>query len=112
MYPTPWTVDVLPYQGMTPDRLGNETPAWGLPVTKRVYGWAPAGTDEVNGWRHNVTADLQVYGPPDFTAEPRDRMVVDGRTYEVEGEVEDFGHGPFGFNPGVRVNLRRVEGAS
>jgi hypothetical protein len=112
MLPTPWTVDILPYQGMTPDRFGNETPTWGLPVPKRVYGWAPAGTDEVNGWRHDVTADLQVYAPPDFTAGPRDRVVVDGRTYEVEGEVEDFGHGPFSFNPGVRVNLRRVEGAS
>jgi hypothetical protein len=29
--------------------------------------------------------------------------------YEVQGLVEDYNHGPFGFTPGGRVNLRRFE---
>lgn len=103
-----WSVDVLPYVGTVENAYGNTTDAWATePVVKRVYGWAPAGTNEATASRQTVTADLELYAPSDFTLDPRDRVRVMGRTYEVQGEVEDFDHGPFGFTPGVRVNLRR-----
>ncbi len=109
---TPWTVQVLPRIAAVDDAYGNATDSWGPARTEPVYGWAPAGTTEVNGSRHAVSADLQVFAPSGFSCSPRDRMVVDGRTYDVQGEVEDFDHGPFGYQPGGQVNLRRVEGSS
>ena len=102
-------VQVLAFSGAAEDDYGNETPGWGAPVTRYVYGWAPAGSLEVNGWRHTVTAELSVFAPPDFEVTSKDRMVVDGDTFEVEGLVEDYNNGPFGFTPGVVVNLRRAE---
>ncbi len=112
MFPTPWTVQVLPHSAGAEDALGNPTDSWGPGRTEPVYGWAPAGTTEVNGSRHAVTADLQVYVPSGFSCSPRDRVIAGGRTYEVQGEVEDFDHGPFGWQPGGQVNLRRVEGSA
>jgi hypothetical protein len=39
----------------------------------------------------------------------RDRVVVAGKTYDVEGEVEDYTHGIGLFAPGVVVNLTRSD---
>jgi hypothetical protein len=108
MLPTRWTVDVLPYIGTVEDEYGNTVDAWEtIPTVTPVYGWAPAGTNESNASRHTVTADLELLAPPDFTLDPRDHVRILGQTYEVQGAVEDFNHGPFGYAPGVRVNLRR-----
>lgn len=111
MFPTPWTVDILPHSAATFDDYGNPTESYGAPVSWPVYGWSPAGSREANGWQRQVTADLQVYGPPPPVAiSPSDRIVVAGDAYDVEGKVEDYDHGPFGFAPGVVVNLRQVAG--
>lgn len=107
---TPWTVEVLPWQSDGYDSYGNPIEGYGDPVSESVYGWAPGGVTELTGWQSQVTADLQLYAPADFTVGPRDRVRVAGVTYDVEGVVEDFNHGPFGFTPGVRVNLTRVSG--
>jgi hypothetical protein len=104
-----WPVEVLPYVGTTEDDYGNETPSWGEPQRRRVFAYAPAGGTEVNGWRHTVTADLTLYAPPDFAVTSRDRVVVAGKTYDVEGEVEDYTHGIGLFTPGVVVNLTRSD---
>lgn len=107
-FPTPWTVEVLPFLAGSEDDQGNPVDSWATSgTTQAVYGWAPAGTNESNASRHTVTADVELFAPSDFSCGPRDRVKVDGRVYEVEGDVEDFDHGPFGFQPGVRVNLRR-----
>lgn len=103
-----WVIDVVPYVGTVEDDYGNETASWAAkPVKRSVYGWAPAGTNESTASRQTVTADLELYAPSGFTLDPRDRVRILGRTYEVAGDVEDFDHGPFGYSPGVRVNLRR-----
>jgi hypothetical protein len=105
---TRWTVDVVPYIGTVEDAYGNIVDAWDVTArTERVYGWAPAGTNESNASRHTVTADLELFAPPGFTLDSRDHVRVLGKTYEVEGDVEDYDHGPFGYTPGIRVNLRR-----
>jgi hypothetical protein len=105
-----WVIDVLPYVGTLEDDYGNRIDAWATtPVRKSVYGWSPAGTNETNASRHTVTADLELLVPPDFTLDSRDRVRILGVTYEVQGLVEDYNHGPFGFTPGGRVNLRRFE---
>ena len=108
-----WTIDVLAYNGTTEKEYGNEVPSWQtLPVQKRVYCWAPAGTNESTASRQTVTADLVVYVPPEFTLDPRDHVRILGQTYEVQGIVEDYNHGPFAhgpdaFTPGGTVSLRR-----
>ncbi len=109
MFPTPWTVDVLPFQP-TEDEYGNDANTWGAPVTELVYGWAPAGTAEVGGDRRAVDAVLELYAPPGFVCGTQDKVTVLGRTYRVEGEIEDFNYGPFGFRPGVRVKLKDKDG--
>jgi hypothetical protein len=108
--PTPWTVDVLHYETGAEDEYGNDVEAWSAPDTQPVHGWGPAGSVEQGGWQRQVVADLQLYAPAGFRVGPHDRVVVDGRTFEVEGDVEDYTKGPFGFRPGLRVNLRKVSG--
>ena len=103
-----WVIDVLKYIGTTTNEFGNETPSWAsTPRRVSVYGWAPAGTNESNASRQTVTADLDLFAPSGFALDPRDRVRILGQTYEVQGVVEDYDHGPFGFTPGCRVNLRR-----
>lgn len=104
-----WRVEVVPFVADIDDDYGNATATYGPPVPRYVYGWAPAGSVEVQSYRHDVKADLSVYAPADFVIDPRDRMVVGGKTYEVAGEPDDFNHGPFGWAPGVVVNLTRAE---
>lgn len=107
---TPWTVDVLAYIGTVEDEYGNTVDAWqDLPDPMPVYGWAPAGTNEATASRDTVTADVELYAPSDFTVNTKDRIRILGQTYDVQGGVESFDYGPFGFTPGVRVNLRRFE---
>ncbi len=109
MFPTLWTVDVLPYAGSAADDYGNSSPSYGQPVPQPVYAWAPTTTDEVTVDRDVATTDLTLLAPASFSCSSRDRVVVDGKTYEVVGDVQDFNHGPFGFSPGIRVLLRRSE---
>lgn len=111
VYPTPWTVGRRVFDESGEDAHGNPVPSWSEPVPQPVYAWAPAGTSEpFEAGRDPVTWDLDLFAPPGFAAAPRDRFLVDGTEFEVEGRVRDFNHGPFGFMPGVVVRLRRVEG--
>lgn len=108
MFPTPWTVDVLPYVGTVENEFGNTVDVWAtVPVVEPVFGWAPAGTNESTASRQTVTADVELLAPSVFTLDPRDHVRILGQTYEVQGVVESFDYGPFGYTPGVRVNLRR-----
>lgn len=109
--PTPHTVGVRTWSEGPPDSRGNPTDVWSAPVEAPVYGWAPAGTAEpFDVGRDAVTWDLDLYVPPEFTVDRKDRVVVLGDEYTVEGRLESFDYGPFGFRPGGRVRLKRVEG--
>ena len=101
-----WPVQILAYVGTTEDAFGNQTPSYAAPVTRYVYAWAPGGSVEVGSWRHTVTADIALYAPPDFVVTSRDRVVVDSRTYDVEGVPEDYNHGLSSWTPGFVVNLK------
>lgn len=111
VYPTPWTVGVATFAGAVDDGFGNVVPAWADPVETAVYGWAPASTSEPDiAGRSQVAWDLDLYAPPEFAATAADRIVVGSTEFEAVGIPEDFGYGPFGFVPGVRLRLRRIEG--
>lgn len=112
-FPTPFTVDLRVYSSGEEDAWGDGEPTWAEPEDRAVYGWAPAGTsEEQDAGRNPTQIDLQVFGPAASLddVKPRDRMIVAGDLYEVDGERENFNYGPFGFTPGVRVNLKRVVG--
>ena len=76
-----------------------------------MYGWEVPRTAEPLVTGHDrVTVDVSMFVPPSFQIRPADRVDLEGRVYEVIGESEDAGNGPFSFNPGATVQLRRVEG--
>ena len=105
--PTPWTVQHLAYAGTVEDSRGNEIPAFAAPVARKVYGWAaPQSSEPKVAGVESVVVTLEVFAPT-FPVSDRDRMVVDGDVFEVVGDPEDFNHGPFGFAPGMVVNLTR-----
>lgn len=112
-FPTPWTVTLHARSTGARDSHGNPVETWASPgAGEPVYGWAPPSPDgqpfEPN--RTPVVRDLDVYTPA-TAAKPKDRMTVDGVLYSVVGYPEDFNHGPFGFAPGYRVSLLRIEEA-
>lgn len=110
-FPLRWTVQRLPYLAGATDSHGNPVDSWGDPVDVKVYGWGAPTTDEPPLAGHDrVVVDLLVYGPGSMPFTSMDRAVVESKTYEVVGEVDDYDHGPFGWQPGATVSLRRVEG--
>lgn len=109
-FPAPWSVGLRVFSASAEDAHGNTGEGWAAPVDRAVYGWAPPQSREPKtAGVESVVVDLELFVPPDWTSDPRDRVVVDGKTYEVIGEPEDLNHGPFGFTPGYVVNLSRAE---
>lgn len=109
MFPLAWSVTVRTLAEGPDDDYGNPTQT-PKDRTERVYGWAPAGSSEVNLNAEQVTHDLDLYVPPTFAATPSDTVKVLDDWYEVQGRVQDFSHGPFGWAPGGLVRLERVTG--
>lgn len=109
--PTPYTVQRLPWSAGPEDDRGNTTDTWGTPVNVLVHGWSPPAEDLENTSRADtVIHDLDLYAPAGTTANPQDRFVVDGMTYDVVGYVQDYTHGPWEWAAGVRINLKHMEG--
>lgn len=91
------------------DSHGNPVDTWADPVSVKVYGYGPR-FDSTEPGGTQVIVGLVIYAPPTMVVDPRDRFVVDGKTYVVDGELGDWTKGPFGFKPGITINLKRVEG--
>lgn len=112
-FPLTQSVQHLAYDGKVKDSRGNLVDSWAAAVVVAVYGWHISTTHEPQIAGHDrVLVDAQVLAPESFVPAPRDKILLPGRAgeYQVIGETEDFNHGPFGFKPGNRVNLRKVTG--
>ena len=115
-FPTPFTVEVLPFVSGALDAHRNPVESWQDPgVVQSVYGWGPPqDSKEVREpdtpGRSAVYAELDVYVPPGFVCGPHDRVRLEGRVYDVIGEASNYSTGPFGFTPGRRVSLKLVVG--
>ena len=111
-FPLAQTVQHLAYAGEVRDSRGNVIDAWADPVDVAVYGWHTSATHEPQIAGHDrVLVDAQVLAPSSWRPSPRDKVTLPGfGEYQVIGETEDFNHGPFGWEPGNRVNLRKVTG--
>lgn len=112
MFPTPYSVSRVPWSSSGTDVHGNPVDVYGTPVAIDVYGWSTPSSSGANREPvdDRVIVDMQLFVPPDTVVDHRDRFVLPTGTFEVEGEIADYNHGPFGFRPGSVINLRRVEG--
>lgn len=110
-FPTPWTVQLSKWSYGPKDRFGDQTKVWSDPVTRNVYGWSPPDlTEEVfSANRDAVVQDLDIYDPDDSVYAPDDLVIVNGTTYSVLGNTRNYDHGPFGYQPGGVVRVKRVE---
>lgn len=72
-----------------------------------AIGLAPVSTSEPNESR--VVVRYQLLVPPNFTSAPKDVVDTPLGRFEVDGDVEDYNYGPFGFAPGSAINLKRYQ---
>lgn len=109
-YPLAQTIGHKPYSSTGKDAHNNPVVVYGPVVPREVYGYGPPiRTQDSEPGGTQVIAGLDVYGPL-FPVDPRDRFIVGGVEYMVEGEAGDWTNGPFGFEPGQSFRLKRVEG--
>lgn len=98
------------------DRLGVpatvHTPARDVEGTPyRVFGWevtSKADPSKLVGSTPMANVDMDLFAPPGFPAALYDLIDLPDGQYEVVGVPKDFDHGPFGYGPGVVVQLRRL----
>lgn len=81
-------------------------------IRLKVFGWSVRSSIEPPGpgpSPHNlVITEVDLFAPPDFPVAPNDLVDLPDGQYEVIGESEDFGHGPFGSGLGLLVKLRKA----
>ena len=106
------SVSRIPYVGTVEDAHGNETETWGEPVALTgVYGFDPGSSNEPRRpGQERVIVEPSLYGPYDMPFLPRDRAVVRGVTYEIEGVVRQWRNMFTSREAGAVVSLRRVDG--
>lgn len=111
-FPSPHTVGVRAFLSGVTDAHGNPVESWADPVDLAVHAIAPGSLEPPSPNRDLSVISWTVLAPdgPGLPG-PRDRVVVLGREYTVEGEVKDWTHGPWRFeSAGVSFELKRVEG--
>ena len=112
-FPLAQTVQHLAYAGQVRDSRGNLVDAWADPVDVAAF-WHTGPTYEPQIAGHErVRVDAKVYVAASTQVTPQDKFVLLGVNgeFEVEGEPEDYNHGPFAYVPGlIVVNLRKVTG--
>jgi hypothetical protein len=115
-YPERFSVGVHAYSDGETDANGNPVPVYDPPLDETgtpalVYGWAVTSTGEPEAGEPRVVTTLDLYAPPGFSVGAQDIIDLDrvGQCLVI-GEVKDWSTGPFGWNPGVSVTLRKVAG--
>lgn len=106
------SVQRVPYVGSTEDAHGNETATYGAAVALTgVYGFDPGSSSEPRiAGQSRVIVEPALYGPYDMPFLSRDRAVVRGATFEVDGEVRKWRHMQSNREAGAVVTLRKVTG--
>lgn len=94
------------------DDWGNPVEGFADPVEVKVYGWGPPAPDDpLRDLGTGLDHDIDLYCATSFCGH-LDRVTLPNEplALTVQGNPDDFNHGPFGFMPGYRVKLKRVEG--
>lgn len=111
--PSPHRISVRRFVAGAKDEFNNSVPEWGDPEPWDVRSIDPVSSREpglqfrdMNTIVHVIQADKTPQVPG-----YRDRVVVDGDEFDVDGTPDDWTRGPWA-NPaaGVTVYLKRVEG--
>lgn len=107
------TVTIL-RAGSTTDRYSNTVTDWTTPTETVISGcaFAPRTTEEDRGnYRQAVIVGLTMYAPPgsDITAADRVRRANDD-VFEIEGMPGEWVSPFTGWQAGIEVALRKVEG--
>lgn len=117
VYPTPYTLRVRALTRGPVDDFGNATSEW-VERDWAVYFIAPGAMDEPRGSSQvgSINRELSLIeytiGAPESTDAPTeyDEVQVDGAWFKVNGRPKNFNRGPFGFRPGITVELRSENG--
>lgn len=105
------SVQWLPYVGAGEDAHGNETETYGAAVTLLGFGFDPGSSSEPRlPGQARVIVEPTLYGPFGMPFQPKDRVIVRGLTYEVEGEARQWRNFYSNHEAGAVVSLRRVDG--
>lgn len=113
MIPALFDVGHCVYSGAGEDAHGNQVDSWAAPVSKKFVTYAAPRTTEPKLAGHDRdVVEVEMIVHPDFgVVSPRDRMVVDGDTFEVIGKTEDYTKNPFRPDFGcLIINLKQVSG--
>lgn len=107
-----FTLQVRKYSSGSRDSHGNPVDVWADPVDWPVFGYGPGSNDEPNAVDRDRSDVLwTVYAPVGGIPNERDRVILDGVEYEVDGRPGDYSHSPFGRDVGQGVvKLKRIEG--
>lgn len=95
------------------DSYGNPSASWSVGVAKKFVTFAAPRTSEPKLAGHDRdVVELELIVLPGFGAvSHRDRMVIDGATFEVVGGIEDYSKNPWRNDFGCyTINLKAVHG--
>lgn len=108
---TAYEIGVKRYQEGAEDAHGNSVDSWSAPIKVSVYSVAPTTSDEpFQAGRDSVITGLTVLAPTGTQIGPYDRVIWLGEEYSVKGDIGDWNHGPFGWEPGIEFHLEKVSG--
>ncbi|KXB52731.1 hypothetical protein HMPREF0307_02049 [Corynebacterium sp. DNF00584] len=94
------------------DRFGNRSPGAGEWQTVPVIGWAVTQSQEMAGDSVLRTIDvLEVYAPDSLDILPSAQVrLPDGQEWQVDGNPQDYNHGPFWAPGALVVKCRKTVG--
>lgn len=111
MFPTPFTVQHT-RQGKTGENaLGQDVLGDPQTVPRDVSSLRHRSTTvgTTGALKDRVIIEYSMATPDSDWTHGDTVTIPDGRDFIVEGGAQDFNSGPFGFEPGYLVTLRRVE---
>lgn len=115
-FPLLFTVGWHQYSNGPTDAYGEVTPVYTPPLNQAgtqiaVYGFNVHSTSHnpVSG-HDRIIVDAELWVPPGCPIGTYDYVDLPDGQYLVEGQPEDWGHGPFGWSPGLQINLRKISG--
>lgn len=106
-----YTLGIKQYQEGATDAHGNPVESWGSVTNVQVFSVAPTTSSEpFQSGREAIVTGLSVLAPTSVSVGPKDRVVWNSEEYTIEGELADWTKGPFSFQPGIQINLKKVDG--